>query len=147
MADGGRVLWGGKGIAFGSKLIEWGAPLEEMLIQRPTPEQVLVACARSMCLPPFPVFEDSGDPTLPSMVYAAAGADELQAFERTMTTQTFVVSIRAKDYGEVVECARDYYHKLRAFPGGRIRGVGGFTDIYADSFNFRVRTMQVTIQV
>lgn len=146
MADGGRVLWGGRGLQFGAKLIEWGAPIEEVLLTRITPEQVLVACARSMRLPPFPVFEDSGDPTLPSMVYAAAGADELQAFERTMTTQTFVVSIRAKDYGEVVECCNDFYAKLRSYPGNRIRGVGGFTDIYADSFNFRVRTMQVVIQ-
>ena len=147
MREGGGLVWGGKPLAFGDALLAWGAPVSAVptTIGRLMPEQLIVAAARSIMLPAFPVFQE-GEPTLPSVVFSAVGVEEIAAFERTLTTQSFVVSVRAESYSAVVQAAEDLYRELRSLPGNRVRSVGGFSDTYADDFSFRVRSLTVNIQ-
>lgn len=147
---GGNPQWGDDDLAWGDDLLEWGAPLSDIpidSISRLKPEQVIVAACRSIQIPAYPVFQ-VGEPDVDngSVVFASTGSLEQEGFNKTVTEQTFAITVRHKTYGRTILLTERVYNALRKFPGNRVRSITGFTDGYAEpDFSFRTRILQAVI--
>lgn len=142
-----ELNWAADSLAWGNSLQAWGgdASLLTQVDARLRPEQLIVAACRSIMVESFPVFQE-GKLVLPSVVFACTGVVELEGFQKTLTQQTYILTMRAKTYSDVIRLTEDVYHALRQVAANRFRGVSSMNDGFADEFEFRTRVMQVIIQ-
>ena len=99
-------------------------------------------------VPAYAVFQPSGKPALPSIVFESTGVSETDTLERGgLIEQDFSISVRANTYEDVIDVTDKFYSSLRRVAGPRYRGMSGqFNDSYAPTLGYRERTFSITLR-
>lgn len=140
--------WGADQLAFGSSLLAWGGDASLLpvdVVARLKPEQLIVAACRSIMVNAYPVYQE-GKVVLPSVIFACTGVVELEGFERKLLRQSYILTMRAETYSDVIMLTEDVLTALRKVAASRFRGVSTMSDNYGDDFGFRMRVVQVILE-
>jgi len=111
-------------------------------------ERLITLAAKEVGLPAYASYATGGKPVLPSLVFHAVAAREVDAFHRGRpVTQSYKIIIRAESYREVIRLADDYHHAIHAVAGSKYAGTDGdLSDVYNSKLNYRSRIFGVSLR-
>jgi len=110
-------------------------------------ERLVTLAAKEVGLPAYASYA-KGKPVLPSLVFHAVAAREVDAFHRgRLVTQDYKIIIRSESYREVIRLTDAYHHAIHAVAGSKYAGTDGeMRDVYNSKLNYRARIFGVSLR-